>query len=874
MEFLERSSQLDELERLRNRAAAGFGCLVAVGGEAGSGKTSLINRFAATTRPHSRVMIGACDSLSTPRPLGPLLDVASMLQPPVRRLLQDVERRGELFAAVLHDLSRGEPTLLIVEDVHWADEATLDLLRFLGRRIENTQTLLVTTFRDDEVTASHPLQRVLGDLATLPSVRRMTIPLLSPEAVRELCAGSFIDPTELFQRTGGNPFYVTETIAADSSSVPSTVRDAVFARAARLSSKGRSTLEAAAVIGARIHPWLLDALTPDADDSVDECLRVGLLQARGNGLGFRHQLAQEAVLGSVSPVRAIQLHRQVVDAWRARSPAPDDFATLAHHAEEAAMTEAVLRYAQAAAERATELGAHRQATAQYARALRFCPSQRTELRIHVLMRLLDQCKLTGQHAEATRAAAELLAMACRQNDRTNEALWLAHIAAVAVTDGRNDDAEVASAAAIDIIDGMPPEKAHAFVYYVQARLRMLNRNHARAIGWGEQAVALAEQFDDLGIEIHARAVVGASRIVNGDVDRGRAEMEQCLASAQEANMEAAIAVILTNLGSGHGEVYQFAIAERYLEEGIAFTTARDLDGWRWYLVSWLALVRVFQGRWNEAVDLSGSVIDSPGLETFGRITAWTALGRVRARRGDPETFSALDQAFALAAPTGALQRLAPVAAARAEAAYLAGHLDLVSDYALAAFSLAVQHRHQWFTGELAYWLCKAGNLNEAPPGAAEPFALQIQGDHATAASRWRELGCPYEAARALSESDDEGALREAFAVFDRLGARPAAASVAKRLRELGVRSIPRGARSATRANPALLTPREAEVLALIATDRTNAEIAAQLYLSPKTIEHHVSSILAKLDVRSRRDAARKSSELNLLGQYKGQRPPN
>jgi DNA-binding NarL/FixJ family response regulator len=158
---------------------------------------------------------------------------------------------------------------------------------------------------------------------------------------------------------------------------------------------------------------------------------------------------------------------------------------------------------------------------------------------------------------------------------------------------------------------------------------------------------------------------------------------------------------------------------------------------------------------------------------------------------------------------------------------------------------------------------------DLPPLPATPFALQIAGDWAGAAARWEELGCPYEAARALADGDDEAALRRALAIFEELGARPMAQNVARRLRERGVQAIPRGPRPTTRANAAGLTRREAEILGLLAGDLRNAEIATRLSVSPKTVEHHISAILAKLDARTRTEAVRAAARLELLPQSGG-----
>jgi DNA-binding CsgD family transcriptional regulator len=242
------------------------------------------------------------------------------------------------------------------------------------------------------------------------------------------------------------------------------------------------------------------------------------------------------------------------------------------------------------------------------------------------------------------------------------------------------------------------------------------------------------------------------------------------------------------------------------------------------------------------------------------------LGLVRARRGDPEVWPPLDEALALAEPTGELPRIAPAAAARAEAAWLEGEHEAVAEETDAPLDLAVQRQASWLIGELACWRWRAGIREEIPPHAAEPYALQMRGEWARAATLWTDIGCPYEAALALADADDDDALRRALAEFQRLGARPAAAIVARRLRKRGALTLPRGPRPATRQNPANLTAREVEVLALVAQGLRNAEIADRLFLAQKTVDHHVSAILRKLGVPTRGHASAEAMRLGLAGQ--------
>jgi len=311
---------------------------------------------------------------------------------------------------------------------------------------------------------------------------------------------------------------------------------------------------------------------------------------------------------------------------------------------------------------------------------------------------------------------------------------------------------------------------------------------------------------------------------------------------------------LGNLGSALGEMYRLDLANRYLAEAIQFATERDIDVTRLYARSWQANAQLHEGRWSEAAEAALDVLNASAAVTNSRTMALLALGRLRARRGDSGVWDVLDEALALADRSGTLQRKAPVHAARAEAAWLEGDSARTAAEALGAYPLALQKAHAWFAGELAYWQWKAGTLKDVPALSAEPYRLQMQRAPVEAHAAWQARHCPYEAARALVEVDSEEPLKTALQVFDRLGAAPAADRVRRRLRELGSSSIPRGPRAAARANAFGLTARELEVVALVAQGLTNGAIAARLHRSEKTVDHHVSAVLAKLDVNSREAA--------------------
>ncbi len=884
MTLLERGTELEALEAFLAQAASGDGHVVLLGGEAGVGKTAIVTQLRERSRATARVLLGACDPLSTPRPLGPLLDIAQDAGGTLARVVGADAPRHLLFSAALDTLTAPRPTLLVIEDAHWADEATLDLVRFLGRRIGGTHTLLLVTYRDDEVGPTHPLRIVAGDLATTTSMHRIVLPPLSAAAVATLAAESGMDPAILYRRTGGNPFFVTEILASTELGIPMTVQDAVLARVARLSPAARSVLDAAAVIGSRIEPWLLDAIGSENGDAVDACLTVGVLRMEHDLLTFRHELAREAILATIPHRRRRALHAAVLAALRSAAIGGDDLARLAHHAEAAGDREAVLTFAPAAARRAADLHANREATAQYARALRFAVGLPDRERLALLEAYAQVSDLAEWGAAGIWPRQELIALARRLGDRPKEAEHLGWLAiTLALVEQHTEAAQVARDA-LAVLDGVSEGVAHAGVHGVRASLGLLSGDLDEAVTWGERAITLAERLGDVERILLGLNTVGHAWFERGDVAQGCTALERGLHLAQEAGLPGFIAAAHANLSEGHSEHYRFDDADRHVSEGITYATDHDLDSWLWIMVARLAHIRQFQGRWSEAAELAASVLRMPvvtplapheaatwegvesrfGIPVNSRTVALLALGRVRARRGDPGAWDALDEALALTAPNGTFLRLGAVHAARAEAAWLAGDRERTLDEARAALEMPDGYRNAWIAGELAFWLWRAGALTDPPSGIVGPFALQIGGDGAGAAAAWRALGCPYEAARALMDSHDPIALREALAGLAQLGARPAIVAVKRRLQEFGVRDIPRGPRAATRAHPAHLTPREAEILTLMAAGRSNAEMARDLFLSPKTIEHHVSAVFAKLNAHSRREAIQIAGELGVL----------
>ena len=851
MGVLEQEALLAQLRAHWAAACAGPGRLVFVEGEAGIGKTTLLRSFAQSVQGQAPVHWGACEAMLTPRPLAPLDDIALQSDGcdlPLRS--RPVRDRHQLFVAFV-DLLAKQPSLAVLEDLHWADDATLDLLRHAGRRIARTRSLLLVSYRSDELVPAHPLRAVLGDLATL-GVPRLAPQPLSVDAVRTLCGGHLVDAAELHRKTGGNAFFVTEVLAAGAQGVPSTVQDAVLARAGRLSPSARAVLDAAAVAGPRIEPWLLQELTAAESASIDECLATGVLRPDDSSFSFRHELARQAVLNAMTPTHAQSLHRFTLQALLSHRAPGTDAARLAHHADGAGDAQAVLHWAAAAAREAAAQGAHRQAAGHLSRALKYAtlPAERAAL----LDDYAVEVQMGGGLDEAIAARREAARRWRELGKRGSAAVSLARLALLLVLAGRNAEGEAAQRDADDLVAAQPGTPEALAVQNCAAGLRMLDRDCDEAIALAMPGLAQAERVADEPSIVKSLVTIGTALLCSDRVDEGRRHLERGLALAERMHSHVLMGQVLANLGSSLGEVLQLDPAARYLQRGMFFCAERDLDAPRLYQTAWLALVRLMQGRWDEASVAAQEVIDDRRATVIARIMALIALGRLRARRGEPGVWLALDEASDRAGDAATLQRTAPMHAARAEAAWLEGRHDEAVREARAGLPLALAKRHAGFTAELVFW--SRGRGDEVPlPAFCEqhPYALEAQGRWQEAAAAWRALGCPFETARAMSLGD-EAAQREALATFEALGAGPMVERVRRQLRAAGVRALPRGPRSSTRQHPSGLTSKEVAVLSLLASGLRNKEIAERLSRSARTVDHHLESIFAKLGVTTRAEA--------------------
>lgn len=853
--LLERDDVLGTLAAALAAAEGGDGRLVFVAAESGGGKSAVVHAF--TEQVACPVRRGACDPLSTPVPLAPFVDLAAREHGALRAALTVVPCTAHaVFTALREDLA-DEPCVLVIEDAHWADEATLDVLRILGRRITTMPLLVIVTHRGERESPGDALRVALGDLAGAAGVVRLTLPPLSLEAVRLLADGHAVDAAELHRRTDGNAFYVTEALDAGDGTVPETVRDAVLARAARLEPGAREVLDLLACSPQPLGPAMIAAACGPSATEVEAGIAAGLLAGDGTAVAFRHEIAREAIAGELQATRLAELHGALLAALRETADA--DPARLAHHAEMAGDGDAAARYATIAAGRAVAAGAYRQAAGQYSRALRQPEGAGGTARAD----LLEQRAAAFFAAdEQLRSIADLHAaidLHRASGDVGRETQAIARLVPCLTCRGRLEEALAAAQTAAALVGDVPRDAAAAYGALAQVYL-CLDRL-TDCVAAGEQSIVAADAAGDALAAVHAGVSVGlaeALRDGSGATDR----MERVLERIRAERLDEELPRALNDLALAAVLARDHAAAAHWIAEGITHVEGHDLDLWRLSFVSLRLRSELDQGRWNDATATAAELLaderDSPGP----RSEALSALTLIRARRGDPAPVGALDDAGALFDDPGWEIELACI---HAEVAWLDGRAGDIGALTDAAVELAAGRESAWPFAQLLLWRHRAGLATDltGPPLPA-PVALELAGRHAEAAAAWEELGSPYEAAVALLLADDPAAITDAHARLRALGAAPAAKLAARRLRERGVRGIARGPRPSTKRNAAQLTAREQSVLDLVAEGLTNAQVAERLFLSPRTVDYHVSAVLRKLDAKSRGEAVATALRLGLV----------
>ena len=853
MELLERDTALAQLTDARDAAAQGAGRVVVVVGEPGIGKTALVSSFVAGLEPGARALVGACDDLSIPRPLGAIHDLVGTLSPALEDALAAGAEPYEIHRLLLAELSLPpQPTVLVIEDVHWADEATLDVVTLLARRIGSLPVLLVLTCRDGEAPPGHPVYAAVAATLTHDSSFLELAPL-SAGAVASLCG----DAGDVYAVTGGNPFYVTELLASRSEEeLPRSIANAVRGRVSRLAADERQLVELVSVVPNRVATSVLDEILPDWHTSAEEPERRQLLEVDPRYVRFRHELARNAVRSSIPIAARRKLHAEILKALLAAHADPAD---IVHHAEAAGAEDVVADYALVAARLAAALDSNREAFSHYRRAVIFADRLAGRERAMLYEELAASAYAVYRLDDAVEAIERAMTEWKQVGDDAAVGRCIQLLSRCHWHTGDGDAARATALEAIEILEPLGESVELARAYSGLGQLKNLAELNDQALEWGERALDLATKLGDERTQAHVLVNLASVRV---DVDPEQApSLLEAHEFAHGVGNKHEAARALGNLGYALMSWAQPEPAVRYARRALEYAEENEVYNLASYKAVTLGWLRLRAGEWDEAEAVTRAEIDKSLSVT--QLVANTVLTELAVRRGDPDAADRLADLSAQALRASEPQRLAPLVELETEWALTTGAPMPIERFEALLDGLPTSSGLiGWGAVRVAAWAVVAGISVELDRPRSEPYAAMLRRDWEGAADAFGDVGWSYDRALMLSLLDDEGALLESLELARELGAEPLAHRAATRLRDLGAR-IPQGPRGATRANPAGLTPRQLEVLSLLAEGLTNVEIADRLVVSPRTAEHHVAAVMTKLGTSSRRDAARRASELGL-----------
>ena len=949
----------------------GAGGVVLLGGEAGVGKSHLLDAcladcgllvlrgpaqenatppygpIAAALRSYQRMQPGALgESLIEYGPLAPYL---ALLLPELGPALPAANAGvlGEAICLALATIAQGAPTALILDDLQWADNATLELLPALAGALANVQLVVVGLYRSDEVGRRHPLRKLRSELRRANLLREIAVNPLDAAETAALATsvlgqrpGSAL-ASQLYERTDGIPLYVKELAEAlalgrrlqlgpdglelapgTDLPIPETLRDAVLLRLDSLPEAALRLLHVAAVAGSEFDLALVVDLaggtgsdTGGLDLLIERRLLVEIEPGRG---AFRHPLLREAIYGDISWAPRRSLHRQLAERLEAGAgrgitqygePLEGPLTVARHWLAAQEPDRARLAYL-AAGEQACAIHAYHDAAAVIKQALELWPNGVDQgQRLHVLDRLGECAQLSGMAAEAARAWREVAAGRREQGDLQAAAFAERKLANVAELQGHWEAALAAhEAAAHSFAAGGLPAECAAEHLSAAAHLRSAGRYRA-AQDLLDKALEEALQANRPDLQARILGLSGNVRARMGQVTEGLALVRQGLALALEKNLVGAAAEVYQRLADSWEHAGEYAAAKETYLVGFDFCQANAVPATAQLCVACLTVVLRHTGEWEQAMRLCREVLASGDSTAHARTVAAGMLGSLYALRGQAR----------------------PAQPVLLEAAALARQIELAAMELLSAWGLALVEElngdhdraavharfvlERWQRMEDVHYAVPAlrwavtfmaahgadgearacaNALAQIAAASGQPEALSalahalgevalLDGDPSQAARQFtqalellEDLPVPYcqaltgwhAGSACAAAGEREAGVQHLAAAYRRarqLGARPLATQAAQALEALGEPIGERlGQGAETRLRSGNLTRRQRQILQLVAQGQTNAEIAEALVLSPRTVEMHVSNILATLDSRSRADAVRRAAELRLL----------
>jgi DNA-binding CsgD family transcriptional regulator/tetratricopeptide (TPR) repeat protein len=864
MELVERAEFLALLQAKFSMVADGEGHCVFVSGESGIGKTSLVKAFCKEQGAGCKIYRGACDALFTPRPLAPLYDIIWQLNSELWPKGHIIEERSAFFAEFFHEFSKQKgKTLIVFEDIHWADDATFDFIKFFSRRITQLGCLFILTYRDDHITSDHPLRNVLGQLPP-DSFTRMQLNPLSREAVEKLAGAKGYSGEDVYGITGGNPFYVNEILSSYSLGVPDNVKDSIISAYNRQEGRTKEIWELLSVVPNSFEVKYLEKFEPLYASALERCLESRILLLKDGYIFFKHELFRRTIEASLSPLKRISLNKRILELFKDGFEQNEQLERIIHHAKNANDHEVVVYYAPSAARHAASVGAHTEARKLFLTAIEYYQGTDNELLIQFYESYAYECYLTNQVKEAIIYSTKALKIWKAKNNNEKIGNCMRFLSRLWWLDGNRKNAEKFGGQSIEVLSDQPPSPAKAMAYSNMSQIKMLFDQSAEALVWGEIAISVATKLGDAATLSHALNNVGSVYMhMQSSEEKGIDLLQQSLSIALKNSFHEHAARAYSNLGSNALKLKKYAFAEQTLDEGIRYCEQRDLDSSRSIKLSLKSLLNLETGNWKKAYDIADTLLKNENHLPAVTIVLLNVVSTIKMRRGDADALPFMLEATKKAFDTTELQRIVPSLIALLEYEWLTGKVVIRDDDLHTIKGLIEQSIYSLDKNELVFWLKKARQQHLSLNKIYDGYDISTVKKAQKAAALWEKIGCPYRQALALFEGTDEDK-RKAISIVHELGADAVYEKMKMQMRNSGIRNIPRGMRKTTLSNPAQLTSREIDVLHLLKGGLQNKEIAGKLFISGKTVDHHISSILFKLDVNSRTKAVTEAIRMEII----------
>lgn len=863
MELIERGEFLQCLEDIFYKVKNHEGHCVLISGETGIGKTSLVKNFCSDKKRVHPIYVGSCDALFTPRPLAPLLDILLQLNINVDERVKDVGSRAGLFTEFLQSMRQQKlPAIVIIEDIHWADEATLDFITFFGRRISQFQCMFVLTFRDNEMHLNHPLGAVLGQLLS-DSASRIQLTSLSRKTVEELAVKRGYKGEDIYTISGGNPFYVSEILASYTSGVPASIKDSILSSYNRLNEKTKQLWQFLSVAPNGFELAYLESMDPEFCQAIQNGLQMGLLVLNERKIWFKHELFRRTVESSLSPLLRISMNKLILDLYKEVFEERNELERIIHHAMNADDSNAILRYAPMAAEHAAAVGAHTQACKLYRMAIEYYRGDSRELLIELYEACAYECYLINQVKDAIFYQQKALAIWRDKGDVQRTANCSRFLSRLWWFSGNRIEAETYAKNAVDMLASEPPSAAKCLAFSNMTQLKVFSEEMRDCLEWGTKAVDMAKELDDQQILCDAMISVGSAKWkMRRMAEDGIKMIEESLRISLINSYQEQAARAYSNLIYYGVLMKDYQLAWKYLEESINYCEERDLDSSK-NIKLYLKARLLLEGGDSKGADLIARQLlanaDQAGTIKIG---ALLIVSTIEMWKGEASALEHLNEAKRLAFGTREHQRIIPTINTCLQYEWVT-HTRIISDDEMKwSLILAKGVDNEYINSEFVFWYKKARHQNLSIAILYEPYDLVRQGKINAAVNFWEAKGCPYDKALALLNGNYENK-KSALAILQYLGAHAPYEKVKSEMRAGGSKVIPRGVHESTRSNPAFLTKRELDVLQLLKKGIQNKEIADSLFISAKTVDNHISSIFFKLNVNSRLKAVQEAMRLEI-----------